>query len=128
MLYKALHASSEPSRYVIQQLKPSSDMPPNPLSFGHYGYVLCNRLRHRRYIPTEEMEPDGRTPKPMVNIGLWGPAKADTFVSGISLVGGELFEVSMASKWVLGNWESIGSKEYLIHRKATWRPKDENPN
>lgn len=91
MLYKALHASKHSRNYIVQDLAlPFStaqkfiDYTIN--SFGIWPLWLCP-LRQTR-LPTlhphfAETEPDGRTLKPMINIGLWGfgPAQHDVFIA-----------------------------------------------
>ena len=91
MLYKALHASEQSRNYIVQDLalpystvEKSIDYTTD--SFGIWPMWLCP-LRQTR-LPTlhphfSEMEADGQTLKPMLNIGLWGfgPSQHDVFVA-----------------------------------------------
>ncbi len=80
MMYTALHASGESKKYVVQDLAlPYSTAEQfveyTDTEFGIYPLWLCP-LQQSPY-PTmhphfNEMEADGKTLKPMLNIGLWG--------------------------------------------------------
>ena len=85
MLYKALHASGHSKQFVVQDLALPYIAAPEFIdyadeSFGIYPLWLCP-LRQES-LPTmhphsAEMEDDGKTLKPMLNIGLWGPGSHD---------------------------------------------------
>ena len=91
MLYRALHASQQSQRYVIQDLALPYDTAAEFASytdrkFGIYPLWLCPLKQGT--LPTfhphlPETEADGATLKPMINIGLWGfgPKNRDTFVA-----------------------------------------------
>ncbi|PLN81118.1 FAD-binding domain-containing protein [Aspergillus taichungensis] len=90
MLYKALHASGESSRYIVQDLAfpySTAEQFINKAtdSFGIWPLWLCP-LRQTppptMHPYTGEVEADG-SPKPMLNVGLWGwgPTDPDTFIS-----------------------------------------------
>lgn len=91
MLYKALHASGESSRYVVQDLAlPFSTAEAfidyTAEKFGIWPLWLCPLRQSPRptlHPQTEEVEVDGQTPKPMLNIGVWGfgPSDPEAFVS-----------------------------------------------
>ena len=90
MMYTALHASGLSRAYVVQDLAlPYSSVKQfveyTDNVFGIYPLWLCP-LRQSP-LPTMhphsmEVEADGMTPKPMLNIGLWGfgPPQYDEFV------------------------------------------------
>ncbi|MCJ1285873.1 hypothetical protein MMC26_005215, partial [Xylographa opegraphella] len=91
MLYKALHASGQSRNYIVQDLALPYSTVENFIdytteSFGIWPLWLCP-LRQTR-LPTmhphfPETEADGKTLKPMLNVGLWGfgPAQHDRFVA-----------------------------------------------
>ena len=91
MLYRALHASQYSKSYIVQDLALPYSTAEKFIqytndSFGIWPLWLCP-LRQSR-LPTlhphfSETEADGKTLKPMLNIGLWGfgPSKYDNFVS-----------------------------------------------
>lgn len=91
MLYKALHASSYSSDYIVQDLALPFSTAEKFInytidSFGIWPLWLCP-LRQTR-LPTlhphcTETEADGQNLVPMLNIGLWGdgPARHDVFVA-----------------------------------------------
>ena len=80
MLYKALHASGQSRKYIVQDLAlpylTAEDFINYTIeSFGIWPLWLCP-LRQTR-LPTlhphsSETEPDGKTLKPLLNVGLWG--------------------------------------------------------
>jgi Delta24-sterol reductase len=90
MMYTALHASGESKKYVVQDLAlPYSTAEQfvdyTDREFSIYPLWLCP-LKQSPY-PTmhphfNEVEPDGKTLKPMLNIGLWGfgPKNHDEFI------------------------------------------------
>lgn len=90
MLYKALHASGQSRSYMVQDLAlPYSTVEKfidyTIKDFGIWPLWLCP-LRQTR-LPTlhphfHETEADGKTLKPMLNVGLWGfgPKDHDKFV------------------------------------------------
>lgn len=91
MLYKALHASGQSRNYMVQDLAlPFATVEKfinyTTESFGIWPLWLCP-LRQSR-LPTmhphfPDTEADGKTLKPMLNVGLWGagPAQYDRFVA-----------------------------------------------
>lgn len=91
MMYTALHASGQSKRYVVQDLAlPYSTAAEfvnyTDQAFGIYPLWLCP-LRQSPWSTmhprSHEVEADGTTLKPMLNIGLWGngPAQHDDFVN-----------------------------------------------
>lgn len=90
MLYRALHSSGQSRNYIVQDLAlPFATVEKfidyTTESFDIWPLWLCP-LRQTR-LPTlhphfPETEADGKTLKPMLNIGLWGfvPAQHDKFV------------------------------------------------
>lgn len=109
MLYKALHASGQSRNYMVQDLA----LPYSTVgqfinytieSFGIWPLWLCP-LRQSR-LPTlhphyHETEADGKTLKPMLNVGLWGfgPAEIDKFVAKNRELEGKLRELG-GMKWL----------------------------
>ncbi|KAL8831015.1 MAG: hypothetical protein Q9191_001111 [Dirinaria sp. TL-2023a] len=91
MLYKALHASKQSSKYIVQDLALPFATAEKLInytidSFGIWPLWLCP-LRQTR-LPTlhphfSETEADGQRLESMLNIGLWGygPARHDAFVA-----------------------------------------------
>jgi delta24-sterol reductase len=90
MMYTALHASGESKKYVVQDLAlPYSTAEQfveyTDKEFGIYPLWLCplKQSHHPTMQPHfNETETDGKTLKPMLNIGLWGfgPRNHDEFV------------------------------------------------
>jgi len=86
MLYKALHASRHSKKYIVQDLAlpyatAEAFIEYTDKVFGIYPLWLCP-LRQGA-LPTmhphlNETEPDGRTLKSMLNIGLWGDPRSGT--------------------------------------------------
>lgn len=91
MLYRALHARTQSKRYVVQDLAlpyatAEQFIDYTSDAFGIWPLWLCP-LR-QTHLPTfhphsVETEADGRTLKPMLNVGLWGfgPPRYDQFVA-----------------------------------------------
>lgn len=90
MMYTALHASGQSRNYVVQDLAlPYASVEEfidyTDENFGIYPLWLCplkqssGPTMHPHYPAVER---DGTTPKPMLNVGLWGsgPSKYDEFV------------------------------------------------
>ena len=85
MMYRSLHASGHSKQFVVQDLALLYAAAPKFIdfadeTFGIYPLWLCP-LRQET-LPTmhphsAEMEDDGRTPKQMLNIGLWGSWSRD---------------------------------------------------
>jgi delta24-sterol reductase len=85
MMYTALHASGQSKTYVVQDLALPYDTAEKFVdytdeAFNIYPLWLCPLKQSPR--PTmhpnfPEMEKDGKTLKPMLNIGLWGPGPTD---------------------------------------------------
>ncbi|KAK5061422.1 hypothetical protein LTR84_007965 [Exophiala bonariae] len=90
MMYTALHASGQSRNYVVQDLAlPYSTVEDfidyTDEKFGIYPLWLCPLKQSRgptMHPHSTEVESDGTTPKPMLNVGLWGtgPANYDEFV------------------------------------------------
>lgn len=90
MMYTALHASGQSRNYVVQDLAlPYASVEEfidyTDQAFGIYPLWLCPLKQSR--CPTmhphvSELEGDGKTPIPMLNVGLWGsgPTNYDEFV------------------------------------------------
>lgn len=90
MMYTALHASGQSKEYIVQDLAlPYSTAAQfvdyTNKAFGIYPLWLCP-LRQSQ-LPTmhphsHETETDGKTLKPMLNIGLWGygPSRHEDFL------------------------------------------------
>ena len=82
MLYKALHGSGQSERLIIQDLALPYDTAKDFIQFtdsglGIWPLWLCPLKQSP--LPTmhphlDECEPDGKTLKPMLNIGVWGEA------------------------------------------------------
>jgi len=89
-MYTALHASNQSKKYVVQDLALPYDTAEQfvkytDTEFGIYPLWLCPLKQSS--APTmhphfEAKEPDGKTLKPMLNIGLWGfgPQNHNVFV------------------------------------------------
>ena len=87
MLYKSLHASGQSRNYIIQDLGLPYSTAENFInyttnSFGIWPLWLCplRQARPPTFHPHfVEMGKDGPTPKPMLNVGLWGfgPTQGD---------------------------------------------------
>jgi Delta24-sterol reductase len=82
MLYKALHASGQSERMIIQDLALPYDNAEEFINFTHHRlgiWPLWLCPLKQSSLPTmhphlAETEADGSTLKPMLNIGLWGDA------------------------------------------------------
>ncbi|KAL5356131.1 hypothetical protein BJX96DRAFT_162217 [Aspergillus floccosus] len=91
MLYKALHASGEASRYVVQDLAlPYStaesfiDYTREKLDIWPLWLCPLKQSPAPTFHPhSDDVEADGCTPQQMLNIGVWGfgPADPDAFVA-----------------------------------------------
>jgi hypothetical protein len=91
MLYKALHASGEASRYVVQDLALPYSTAESFIEYTHkkldiWPLWLCplKQSPAPTFHPhSGDVEADGRTPQQMLNIGVWGfgPADPDAFVA-----------------------------------------------
>lgn len=91
MLYRALHASRQSMSYMVQDLALPYDTAAEFINytdekFGIYPLWLCPLKQDT--LPTfhphlREFEPDGKTLKPMLNIGVWGwgPKDQETFIA-----------------------------------------------
>lgn len=134
MLYKALHASGQSRNYMVQDLA----LPFSTVgkfidytidSFGIWPLWLCP-LRQTR-LPTlhphcHETEADGKTLKPMLNVGLWGfgPAEHDRFVAKNRELERKLHELG-GMKWLYAHayykegefWEMFDRQWYDGLRK-----------
>ena len=109
MLYKALHVSGQSRSYMVQDLAlPYSTVEKfidyTVEAFGIWPLWLCP-LRQNR-LPTlhphsHETEADGRSLKPMLNVGLWGygPTDHDQFVAKNRELEGKLRELG-GMKWL----------------------------
>ena len=109
MMYTALHASGQSKKYVVQDLAlPYSTAEQfvnyTDKAFGIYPLWLCP-LRQSP-LPTMhphsyQTEADGKTQKPMLNIGLWGygPSQHDDFVKANRDLEHKLHELS-GMKWL----------------------------
>ena len=90
MMYTALHASGQSKRYMVQDLAlPYSTAEKfvdyTDKTFGIYPLWLCPLRQSPQptmHPHSHEIEKDGITLKPMLNIGLWGygPARHDDFI------------------------------------------------
>lgn len=82
MLYKAMHASGQSERMIIQDLALPYDTAEDFIDFTHHRlgiWPLWLCPLQQSPLPTmhphlKEYETDGETLKPMLNIGLWGDA------------------------------------------------------
>ncbi|KAF9888589.1 hypothetical protein FE257_008521 [Aspergillus nanangensis] len=91
MLYKALHASGEASRYVVQDLalpygtaESFIDYTSEKLDIWPLWLCPLKQSPAPTFHPhSGDVEADGRTPQQMLNIGVWGfgPSDPETFVS-----------------------------------------------
>lgn len=91
MLYRALHASRQSISYLVQDLALPYDKAADFIDytddkFGIYPLWLCPLKQES--LPTfhphsKETEANGKTLKPMLNIGLWGwgPKDPDAFIA-----------------------------------------------
>jgi delta24-sterol reductase len=90
MMYTALHASGQSKKYIVQDLAlPYSTAQQfveyTDKEFGIYPLWLCPLKQSplpNMHPHFNEVEADGKTLKPMLNIGLWGfgPQNHDEFV------------------------------------------------
>lgn len=90
MMYTALHASGQSRNYVVQDLAlPYSSVEEfinyTDETFGIYPLWLCPLKQNQgptMHPHSSEVQDDGTTPKPMLNVGLWGPGPTnhDEFV------------------------------------------------
>ena len=90
MMYTALHASGQSKKCIIQDLALPFSTAEQFIDYTHkvldiYPLWLCPLRQHQ--LPTmhpyiDEVEADGPSLKPMLNIGLWGfgPSNPDDFV------------------------------------------------
>lgn len=112
MMYTALHASGHSKRYVVQDLAlpyPTAEEFVNYThdAFGIYPLWLCPLKQSS--LPTmhphnkKEVEADGLTLKPLLNIGLWGAPKGltrpDDFVRANKELEAKLRELG-GMKWL----------------------------
>ena len=109
MLYKALHGSGQSDRMIIQDLALPYNTAKDFIEFtdsklGIWPLWLCP-LRQSQ-LPTmhphlNEYEADGKTLKPMLNIGLWGeaPRTLDRFVAANKEIERKLHELN-GMKWL----------------------------
>ena len=109
MMYTALHASGQSKKCIIQDLALPFSTAENFINYtdkllGIYPLWLCP-LRQSQ-LPTmhphvNEMEADGRSLKPMLNIGLWGfgPQQPDDFVQANRDLERKLWELG-GMKWL----------------------------
>lgn len=109
MMYTALNSSGHSKQYIVQDLA----LPPSNASefvdfadkrFGIYPLWLCplRQSPHPTFHPhSSETESDGKSPKPMLNIGLWGygPRKHDDFVEVNRQLESKLRELA-GMKWL----------------------------
>ncbi|KAG6986468.1 FAD-binding PCMH-type domain-containing protein [Physcia stellaris] len=129
MLYRALHASRQSTRYVVQDLALPYTTAERFIdytseSFGIWPLWLCP-LRQTR-LPTfhphsAKTEADGQTLKPMLNIGLWGfgPSRHDHFVAKNCQLEHKLRELG-GTKWLYAHtyyteeefWEIYDRQSY----------------
>jgi delta24-sterol reductase len=134
MLYKALHASGQSRKYIIQDLAlpfatAEKFIDHTIKSLGIWPLWLCP-LRQTR-LPTlhphfTETGTDGTTLKPMLNVGLWGfgPAKHEEFVAKNRELEYKLRELG-GMKWLYAHtyyeekefWEMFDSQWYNDLRK-----------
>ena len=134
MLYKALHASDQSKTYMVQDLAlPYSTVEKfieyTTESFGIWPLWLCP-LRQTR-LPTlhphcHETEADGKTLKPMLNVGLWGicPAARDQIAAKNRELEGKIRELG-GMKWLYAHtyynesefWEMFDRRWYDGLRK-----------
>ncbi|OAX84596.1 hypothetical protein ACJ72_01023 [Emergomyces africanus] len=128
MLYRALHASSESSRYIVQDLAlPYSTAEAfidyTSESFGIFPLWLCPL----KQSPQPTMHPhsdqmEGSRPKNMLNIGLWGfgPANYEEFISKNRELEQQLLHKFGGMKWLYAHtyyteeefWQQFDKKWY----------------
>ena len=134
MIYTALHATAHAKDYIVQDLalpfsKASEFVDFTDETFGIYPLWLCplRQSPQPTFHPhSSEVESDGKTPKPMLNIGLWGygPRNHDELIS----VNGKL-EIKLKElegmKWLYAQtyyseedfWDLYGQDWYNSLRK-----------
>ncbi|KKZ63163.1 delta24-sterol reductase [[Emmonsia] crescens] len=128
MLYRALHASSESSRYIVQDLAlpystAESFVDYTSEAFGIFPLWLCPL----KQSPQPTMHPhsdqmEGSSPKNMLNIGLWGfgPADYEEFISKNRELEQQLFHKFGGMKWLYAHtyyteedfWQQFDKKWY----------------
>jgi Delta24-sterol reductase len=134
MMYTALHASGHSKKYVVQDLAlPYSTAEKfvdyTDTKFGIYPLWLCPLQQSPQptmHPHTHETEADGRTLKPMLNIGLWGygPSRHDEFVEANRNLEQKLRELG-GMKWLYAHtyytekefWEMYDKEWYEALRK-----------
>lgn len=129
MMYTALHASGESKKYVVQDLALPYETAEQFVEytdkeFGIYPLWLCP-LKQSPY-PTmhphfNEVEADGKTLQPMLNIGLWGfgPKDHDEFIRKNRALESKLRELG-GMKWLYAHtyydenkfWEQFDREWY----------------
>ncbi|PGH34923.1 hypothetical protein GX50_02274 [[Emmonsia] crescens] len=128
MLYRALHASSESSRYIVQDLAlpystAESFVDYTSEAFGIFPLWLCPL----KQSPQPTMHPhsdqiEGSSPKNMLNIGLWGfgPADYEEFISKNRELEQQLLHKFGGMKWLYAHtyytqedfWQQFDKKWY----------------
>lgn len=127
MLYTALHTAGMPPGYIVQDLAlPYSTATQfvdyTDSYFGIYPLWLCPLKQSR--MPTmhphsADYEADGKTPKPLMNIGLWGYGKEKDLVKANQSLEAKLKELG-GMKWLYAQtyynesqfWEMYDRKWY----------------
>ncbi|KAK2782862.1 hypothetical protein FQN53_009548 [Emmonsiellopsis sp. PD_33] len=128
MLYKALHASSESSRYIVQDLAlpyttAEAFIDYTNESFGIWPLWLCPL----KQSPQPTMHPhcnemEGSSPRNMLNIGLWGfgPADYEEFIAKNRQLEHQLLHKFGGMKWLYAHtyyteeefWRQFDKKWY----------------
>jgi delta24-sterol reductase len=109
MLYRALHASGRSTQYMVQDLALPYATAKQFVDYTAEEFKIWPLwLRPLRQSPLPTMYPhvakteaDGKTPKPMLNVGLWGqgPAKQDVFAEANGQLEHKLQELG-GMKWL----------------------------
>jgi delta24-sterol reductase len=126
MLYKTLHASGQSSSYIVQDLALPYDTAEEFIhyshhSFGIYPLWLCP-LRQSPpptiHPHNASYEPDEKTLKPMLNIGLWGSGPADNthFINLNRSLERKLRELG-GMKWLYAHTYYTESEFWSIYNK-----------
>lgn len=133
MLYRALHASSESSRYIVQDLAlPYSTAEAfvdyTSEAFGIFPLWLCplkQSLQPTMHPHLDQIE--GSSPEKMINIGLWGfgPADYDEFISKNRELEHQLLHKFKGMKWLYAHsyyteeefWQQFDKEWYDDLRK-----------
>ncbi|KAL3423299.1 Delta(24)-sterol reductase 2 [Phlyctema vagabunda] len=127
MMYTALHASNESKRYIVQDLALPYETATEfvdycDAEFGIWPLWLCPLKQspsptfHPNY---KGVEKDGKTPKPMLNIGLWGPSRHADPVNANRGLEKKLIELN-GMKWLYAHTYYPEKEFWEVYDNRSW--------